>query len=128
MAPSTSKKSKGKRRENTIYRDRADDGNDFEIVTARESYQLPSRGQIHQTERSEQRGLTSWSVGDSWMPEDNPELGLEQDFAAYDAAIVEEIFQEDGEPPTTIPKKKKTQASVGFSFLACQIIIHWECV
>lgn len=92
-----------RRRANTqgTYHDRVVEEEDFEVVHSRASG-LNSRHIHVETPRSPQKGRTTWIVGDSWAPRDDPEVGL--DPAGW---CDEEFAKEVTEPARPKSKKKK---------------------
>lgn len=98
------------------YHDRVVDDDDFEVVHSRESH-LSSRRQHVETPRSPQKGRTTWVVGETWTPEDDPELGLDPTNWCD-----EEFEKEVMEPPRPVKKpavpKKRSRVSV------CPPLLH----
>lgn len=91
------------------YHDRVLDNDDFEIVHSRES-RLGARGQRIETPRSPQKGRTAWVVGESWAPEDDPELGLDPGGSWFDEEVEKEVTDEAR--PLKPPRPKKSRVSV----------------
>lgn len=98
-----------------IHRDRIPLDDDFEIIQARTS-SLSGPGRLpFDSARSPLKGRTTWSIGSSWAPDDDPELDLDPDDAWYDQEMEADVGEVIDLPPVelnTRPKKKKSQASV----------------
>jgi hypothetical protein len=99
------------------YHDRVELADDFEIVHARETY-LKRNGRVAvETPRSPQKGRTTWTVGESWAPEDSLEFALDPHGDWYDeqldAPVTETI--EVRLQPIRSKAKKKSKISVSLS-------------
>lgn len=92
------------------YHDRVVDPEDFEIVHARESH-LSSRRQNIETPRSPQKGRTTWVVGETWIPEDDPELGLDPGGDWFDEELDKDVMAPPRPPEQPIKPKKKGAVS-----------------
>lgn len=101
---------------------------DFEVVQARTS-SVTGRGQLVDSPRSPLKGRTTWTIGDSWAPEDDDSFDLDPNSDLYDEevevglqrALPPEELQE--EPPS---KKRRTQASVSYDLsLSLLLSLHW---
>ena len=104
------------------YHDRIELADDFEVVHAHESY-VHQRGRLAvETPRSPQKGWTTWTVGDSWAPEDSFEFALDPHGDWYDEQLdapVTETIETSLQSVQSKPKKKKKQRSkVAVSYLS----------
>lgn len=102
-----------------IQRHRVDLEDDFEVIQARTS-SLTGRGRITEGPKSPLKGRTTWTVGESWAPDDDSEFDLDSDSEGYDEEV--EIGLERALPPESreeepSKKKAKTQASVSLPSL-----------
>lgn len=103
------------------YRDRAPLGHDIEVVHSREAHLTTQRGFAVETPRSPQRGRTTWSIGDSWAPLDDYEIGLDPNGEWHD-----EEFARDGigahpapsEGPPSQQKAKRARSRVSVRVLS----------
>lgn len=97
--------------EDGSYHDRVVDEQDYEVVHARES-RLSSRRRNVETPRSPQKGRTAWVVGETWMPEDDPEIGLDPLGNWCDEEFEKDVM----DPPRPLENpalpKKRTKVSV----------------
>ena len=107
-----------KRRRTTpaSYHDKAPIEEDFGTIRWREET-VSSRGQVQTTmQRKSLCNDKSWSMGESWLPEDSTEFGLEEESAWFDDdndGICIEI-----QPPFPAPggQNKRSIVSVSHSF------------
>ncbi|KAF8069293.1 hypothetical protein FPV67DRAFT_1415377 [Lyophyllum atratum] len=90
------------------YHDRVVLEDDFEIIHSRDaqSRRVGNSSRVVESQRSPQRGRTSWLVGSRWEPEDDMELALDPNGDWYDEALDAPVMED---PPThkVQPKKKK---------------------
>lgn len=110
-----------KRLRTATYHDRVDLTDDFEVVHARETVLRQHTRLPVDTPRSPQKGRTTWTHGNSWVPEDSFEFALDPDGDWYDEQVEQPILETTSipaEPPSKIKKrKKKSKVSVRkFSF------------
>jgi hypothetical protein len=113
----------GRRLADFSYCDRVHLANDFEIINVWEGRIEQASSIVTTTERLPQQG-TVWTVGNSWVPEDDVELSLDPTSALYDEAL-EELVIVDDPPSVRVSKKKKSIVSMSippfyfffFSFL-----------
>lgn len=87
--------------------------NDYEVVQARTSSLRGTTGKAVDSPHDELRGKTTWSVGESWYPEDDPEFALDENSEWYE----EELERDVGEVLDRIDmqekaKKDRSEASV----------------
>ncbi|KAF8057953.1 hypothetical protein FPV67DRAFT_1676638 [Lyophyllum atratum] len=95
------------------YHDRVVLEDDFEVIHTREAQpiRVGNSSRVIESQRSPQRGRTSWSVGSHWMPEDNTELALDPNGDWYDEALDAPVMEERPSPQVQ-PKKKKKHTKV----------------
>jgi hypothetical protein len=111
------------------YHDRVELADDFEIVHARETY-LKRNGRVAvETPRSPQKGRTTWTVGESWAPEDSLEFALDPHGDWYDEQLdapVTETIEVRLQPIQSKAKKKKSKISVSLppSLMLTLLISH----
>lgn len=98
---------------NGSYHDRVVDTNDFEVVHSRE-LRLNPRGRYVETPRSPQKGRTSWTVGSTWAPVDDTQLGLDPSGDWCDEEYEKEVTEEPRPTTAKKPKKQKSRVSVCF--------------
>lgn len=93
-----------------FYRDRIPLEEDFETITARTASLSGPNNLPMTTDRSSVS--TSWTIGDSWAPEDSYEFSLDPDHEWYDEAVEADLC--DVMEGLTIPtrRKKRSQVSV----------------
>lgn len=105
-----------------VYTDRIPLEDDFEVVQARTST-LVNRGRNPQDSiRSPLKGRTTWTIGSSWAPEDDPELSLNPNDEWYNDAIdadVGDLLDRSLPPQVNAAKQKgkRSQASVSCLYL-----------
>jgi len=68
------------------------------VVHAREERLQPSTGRRHQTTCVVQQGSAPAVAGNSWLPVEDTEIGLDPDDSWYDEAVDREYKQEVEEP------------------------------
>ncbi len=98
----------------TVREDRVDIDDDFEVIHANQ-IASDSAGRIYETPRSPQKGRTMWTAGDSWGPQDNRDIALDETGAPYEEELSSEIyesriFRQSGVKP--LKQKKKSKVSV----------------
>lgn len=97
------------------YRDRIPLEDDYEVVQARTS-RLSGQGRLPtESARSPLRGRTTWTVGTTWAPEDDPELDLDPNDGWYDEVMDADVGDLlDGRPQQdpAKPRARRSQASV----------------
>jgi len=102
-------------RSRVSYHDCIPLANDFEVVHAQQAREVHvgNLSRVVGGPRSPQRGRTSWTLGTSWVPEDNPNIALDPNG---------DWFNEEVEAPATADhpshtlhpiKKIKSKVSVG---------------
>lgn len=98
-----------------VYRDRIPLEDDYEVVQARTST-LSGQGRLPTDSiRSSLKGRTTWTVGTSWAPEDDPELDLDPSDDWYDEAMgadVGDILDDHLHHHTAKQRGRRSQASV----------------
>lgn len=81
---------------------------DFEVVQARTSSLRGPGGTTAEGARSPLKGCTTWTVGASWAPEDDPEFSLDTDSEEHDDEMARGIGDVlDKADASEGPKKKK---------------------
>jgi len=99
----------------TLYRDKAPIEEDFGTIRWREET-VSSRGQVQTTKQRESLySDKTWSTGESWLPEDSTEFGLEEEevwFDNDDNGICNEI-----QLPLPIPGGQNKRSIVSVSHL-----------
>lgn len=94
------------------YHDRIVESDDFEVVYTREEG-LNGRKHHVETPRSPQRGRTSWVTGgNTWAPQDSPELGLDPVGDWCDEEYDKEVTDEPRPHAKPTKPKKKSRVSV----------------
>lgn len=90
---------------------------DFEVLQARTS-SLHGPGNLpFDSARSPLRGQTTWNVGNTWAPEDDPELALDSDDSWYEIQMEADVGDLIDSAPVderSRPRPRKSQASVRF--------------
>lgn len=98
----------------THQRLRLDD--DYEVVQSRTASLQWNHNTASDSPRDKLRGQTTWTVGDSWGPEDDPEFALDKSSQRHDDELEQDIGKvlDKMEPkkPEKI-KKARSEASVG---------------
>lgn len=97
-----------------IQHDRIGLNDDFEVVQARTA-SVTGRGHIVDSAKSPLKGRTTWTVGDSWAPEDDSEFDLDPDSEGYDEEVetgLQRALPPEGPQEEPLKKKRRTQASV----------------
>lgn len=100
------------------YRDRVVDDEDMEVVHSRDSF-LSSRGKTIETPRSPQKGRTTWVVGETWVPEDDPELGLDPGGGWYDEELEKDVMELPRPLEKPTQPKKRSRVSVRRTLSHC---------
>lgn len=91
---------------------------DYEVVQARTSSLRWNTNLPVDSARDQLRGFTSWDVGSSWAPEDDPEFTLDQNSEEHDRELERElgdVLKKLSEKEKNAKKKKRktrSQASV----------------
>lgn len=93
------------------YHDRAVDEEDYEVVYSWESH-LNSRRKHVETPRSPQKGRTAWVEGETWMPEDSPEFGLDPAGDWCDEEFGKDVMEPPRPVEKPVEKKKRSRVSV----------------
>lgn len=99
------------------YHDRVNLDQDFEVINARET-STTVRGLPLETPRSPQKGRTTWTVGNSWAPQDSTEYGLDPSSDWFDVEV-EGSVTEVRPPPVGKKDKsrgKKSRVSVSYYY------------
>ena len=98
---------RNKRSKSSHHFDRIPLEDDFEVIHARSS-QLSYRNAPIDLSRSPLKGVTTWSVGGSWAPDDDEELALDETDELYNKEVMADIF--DSRPTkahSVRPKRKR---------------------
>lgn len=104
--------------------------NDYEVIRARTSLLRWGTGLPFDSPRDELRGFTTWEVGSSWAPEDDPEFNLDIDSEQHDR----ELNRELGDVLDTLSslsqkedaKKQQSEASVSCNSLTIVLeVLHY---
>lgn len=113
------------RAEPRVYRNRIPLEDDFEVVQARTS-SLVGQGRLPKdSTRSDLRGKTTWTVGSSWAPEDDPELSLDPNDEWFNEAIEADVGDIiDGSTP---PKLTSAKQKVKRSLASVRYLTHFRC-
>ncbi len=102
-----SKPGRNKRPKTSHYFDRIPLEDDLEVIHARSSH-LSSRNEPIDLSRSPLKGVTTWKVGNSWAPDDDEELALDETDELYNEEVGADIFDSR---PTKVraarPKRKR---------------------
>jgi len=102
------------------YHDRAPIEEDFGTARWREET-IGSRGQVLTTQGRELlRNDTSWSTGESWLPEDSTSFGLEEDSVWFDDDDDRVGIEIQPPLPAASGQKKRSIVSVSYLFLPQQ--------
>lgn len=104
------------------YHDRVNLDHDFEVISARETT-TTVRGIPLETPRSPQKGRTTWTIGNSWTPQDSADYGLDPSSEWFDAEV-EGSVTDIRPPPGPIKdkkKRKKSRVSVSLFQLAAKM-------
>lgn len=101
-------KSGRSKRTKTSHRfDRIPLEDDFEVIHARTAH-LTSRNEPVDSSRSPLKGLTMWTIGNSWAPDDDEELALDDTDMLYNEELMANVFDSR---PTKVhsvrPKRKR---------------------
>lgn len=94
------------------YHERVLEETDFEVVHAREAH-MGTRHRHVETPRSPQKGRTEWAMGETWMPEDDPEIGLDPAGDWYEEELEKEVMSLPRSVKKPSEPKKRSVASVG---------------
>lgn len=106
---------KRRRAAQTSHHDRAPIEEDFGPVRWREETVSSRKHVLTTSGREYLRNDNSWSVGESWLPEDNAAFGLEEESVWFDDD--EEGVCIDLQPPLPAPSGKKKRSIVSVSYL-----------
>lgn len=100
---------------------------DYEVVQARTSSLRWGPGLPVDSPRDELRGFTTWEVGTSWAPEDDPEFNLDKDSEQHDRELETELGtvldRLDKWSQKESAKKKRSEASVSNRSTDCSVHI-----
>lgn len=109
----------------STYHDRIPLENDFEVLHARTSA-LTGPGRFPtDTARSPLKGRTTWTIGDTWAPEDDPEFSLDPDGECFDEemdADIGDIINAVDSQAGTATRPQRSKASVSIPLLLPHIL------
>ncbi len=95
------------KRSKTSHRfDRIPLEDDLEVIHARSSY-LSSRNAPIDLSRSPLKGVTTWKVGNSWAPDDDEELALDDTDELYNKELMANIFDSRPTKVKSVRPKRK---------------------
>lgn len=106
---------RGSKRQRTgqrTYHDRLVLPDDFEVIHSRHSGLTLTRGIPVETQRSPQKGRTTWLRGNAWVPDDNTEVGLELDWSWCDAVFEGPVTEATLPPTKEVKGKSKKPVSI----------------
>ncbi len=86
-----SKPGRNKRVKASHYFNRIPLEDDIEVIHARSSH-LSSRNEPLDSSRSPLKGVTTWSLGNAWAPDDDEELALDDTGDQYNRELMANIF------------------------------------
>lgn len=84
---------------------------DFEVVQARTSSLRGPGGTTAEGARSPLKGRTTWTVGSSWAPEDDPEFSLDSDSERHDDELKKDLGAVLDKAQASKGKQKKKKRS-----------------
>lgn len=102
-----------------VQHDRIPIEDDFEVLHSRTSSLHGPRHLPFDSARSPLRGRTTWTIGQTWAPEDDPEFSLDSDDELYEMEMEADVGEVMDIPPVDEKdgaKVKKSQVSVCLRF------------
>ncbi|SJL16269.1 uncharacterized protein ARMOST_19789 [Armillaria ostoyae] len=98
-----------------INRDRVELDYNFEVIYSHE-IAVSAGGRTYETPRSPQKGRTTWTVRESWLPEDDTEMDLDENGEGFHQELMGEmsesrVFKQAAANPLKVKNAKKSQVS-----------------